>query len=75
MGQTIEELEREYAAAKAADEAARKVRAAAPDMLVALQMSLPALEWCQQRWANSPQHGEGINVLDVVRAAILKATT
>lgn len=46
---------------------------AAPDLLAALQMSLPALEWCQQQWASSPQHGEGVNVLDVVRAALTKA--
>jgi hypothetical protein len=47
--------------------------AAAPDMLAALQMSLPALEWCQKQWAGSPQNGDGINVLSVVRAAIAKA--
>lgn len=46
----------------------------AHEMLVsALQMSLPALEWCQKQWAHSPQQGDGINVLDVVRAALAKA--
>lgn len=47
--------------------------AAAPELLVALQMSVPALEWCQKQWANSPQQGDGVNVLSVVRAAIAKA--
>ena len=47
--------------------------AAAPDMLAALQMAVPALEWCQKQWASSPQQGSGINVLDVVRAVIAAA--
>ena len=45
----------------------------APEMLAALQMAVPALEWCEKQWASSPQHGDGINVLAVVRAAIAKA--
>lgn len=68
---TPDAILRERLARKVRDEHARE---AAGDMLAALQMSLPALEWCQQQWANSPQQGEGINVLDVVRAAIAKAT-
>jgi hypothetical protein len=48
--------------------------AAAPDLLTALQMAIPALEWCDQQWAKSPQRGEGVNVLAFVRAAIAKAT-
>jgi len=47
--------------------------AAAPDMLVALQMAVPALEWCQKQWASSPQQGSGINVLAVVRATLADA--
>jgi len=47
--------------------------AAAPELLAALQMALPALEWCDKQWANSPQRGHGVNVLHVVKATIAKA--
>lgn len=47
--------------------------AAAPDLLLALQMALPALEWCEKQWAGSPQHGDGLSVMDTVRAALAKA--
>lgn len=49
------------------------VREAAPDLLFALQMAKPALEWCQKQWTKSPQQGDGVNVLAVVEAAIAKA--
>jgi hypothetical protein len=58
---------------KAVNEARARLFAAAPELLMALQMSLPALEWCQQQWALSPQQGEGVNVLNVVRAALANA--
>lgn len=58
------------------DEAAFIVKAvnAHGDLLTALQMTLPALEWCEKQWAKSPQHGEGVNVLAVVRAALASIT-
>lgn len=48
--------------------------AAAPDLLMALQMALPALEWCEKQWAGSPQ-SDGLNALAAARSVITKATT
>lgn len=42
-------------------------------MLTVLQMTVQPLEWCQKQWADSPQSGEGINVLAMVNAVIRKA--
>ena len=53
--------------------AAADVDVVAPELLAALQMAMPALEWCEKQWAKSPQHGEGVNVLAVARAALTKA--
>lgn len=49
------------------------VMAASPALVVALQMAVPALEWCQKQWENSPQCGDGVNVLKVVHDALKQA--
>lgn len=50
-----------------------QVEAQRDELLAALQMAVPALEWCEKQWAGSPQTGEGVSVMAVVRAAIAKA--
>lgn len=59
------------------DEAAFIVKAANnhDDLVMALQMTLPVLEWCEKQWANSPQQGEGMSVLKIVRAVIAEAAS
>lgn len=49
------------------------LRAERDNLLTALQIALPALEWCDKQWRDSHQYGEGINVHALVRATIAKA--